>query len=393
MNTEKLVARHVAAVPPSGIRKFFDIASDMKNVISLSVGEPDFVTPWNVRMAAISSIEQGRTHYTSNYGMMELRELIGEYLSSRYHVHYPAAQILVTVGASEALDLAFRALLEPGDEVLVPAPSYVSYQPGVAFCHGVPVPVETSEEEDFILTPEQIERAVTPRTKAIVIPYPNNPTGAIMTREQLDAIRPVILKHDLLVIADEIYSELTYGGRHASFAEGMEERTLLINGFSKAFAMTGWRLGYACGPAPLIAAMVKIHQYSMLCAPVMSQVAGMEALRDEMHSGFPQVEDMVRNYNRRRALVVESFRDMGLSCFEPRGAFYAFPNISSTGLSSEQFCKRLIFEKSVACVPGTAFGASGEGFIRCSYAASMENIIEALKRIREFVEACKNEKR
>ncbi len=390
MNTEKLVASHVAAVPPSGIRKFFDIASDMKNVISLSVGEPDFVTPWNVRVAAISSIEQGRTHYTSNYGMMELRELISEYLSSRYHVQYPAEQVLVTIGASEALDLAFRAILEPGDEVLVPAPSYVSYEPGVAFCHGVPVPVETKEEDNFILTPEQIERVITKKTKAIVLPYPNNPTGAIMTREQLEAIRTVILKHDLFVISDEIYSELTYGQRHVSFAEGMEDRTLLINGFSKAFAMTGWRLGYACGPAPLIAAMVKIHQYTMLCAPIMSQVAGVEALRDEMHNGYSQVADMVRNYNRRRTLVVESFRDMGLSCFEPRGAFYAFPNIKSTGLSSEEFCKRLIFEKSVACVPGTAFGASGEGYIRCSYAASMENIIEALKRIREFVNECRS---
>ena len=390
MNTEKLVASHVAAVPPSGIRKFFDIASDMKNVISLSVGEPDFVTPWNVRVAAISSIEQGRTHYTSNYGMMELRELISEYLSSRYHVQYPAEQVLVTIGASEALDLAFRAILEPGDEVLVPAPSYVSYEPGVAFCHGVPVPVETKEEDNFILTPEQIERVITKKTKAIVLPYPNNPTGAIMTREQLDAIRTVILKHDLFVISDEIYSELTYGQRHVSFAEGMEDRTLLINGFSKAFAMTGWRLGYACGPAPLIAAMVKIHQYTMLCAPIMSQVAGVEALRDEMHNGYSQVADMVRNYNRRRTLMVESFRDMGLSCFEPRGAFYAFPNIKSTGLSSEEFCKRLIFEKSVACVPGTAFGASGEGYIRCSYAASMENMIEALKRIREFVNECRS---
>ena len=390
MNTEKLVASHVAAVPPSGIRKFFDIASDMKNVISLSVGEPDFVTPWNVRVAAISSIEQGRTHYTSNYGMMELRELISEYLSSRYHVQYPAEQVLVTIGASEALDLACRAILEPGDEVLVPAPSYVSYEPGVAFCHGVPVPVETKEEDNFILTPEQIERVITKKTKAIVLPYPNNPTGAIMTREQLEAIRTVILKHDLFVISDEIYSELTYGQRHVSFAEGMEDRTLLINGFSKAFAMTGWRLGYACGPAPLIAAMVKSHQYTMLCAPIMSQVAGVEALRDEMHNGYSQVADMVRNYNRRRTLVVESFRDMGLSCFEPRGAFYAFPNIKSTGLSSEEFCKRLIFEKSVACVPGTAFGASGEGYIRCSYAASMENIIEALKRIREFVNECRS---
>ena len=390
MNYEALMNRTLQELKPSGIRKFFDIASEMEEVISLSVGEPDFVTPWNVRVAAISSIEQGRTHYTSNYGMMELRELISEYLSSRYHVQYPAEQVLVTIGASEALDLAFRAILEPGDEVLVPAPSYVSYEPGVAFCHGVPVPVETKEEDNFILTPEQIERVITKKTKAIVLPYPNNPTGAIMTREQLEAIRTVILKHDLFVISDEIYSELTYGQRHVSFAEGMEDRTLLINGFSKAFAMTGWRLGYACGPAPLIAAMVKIHQYTMLCAPIMSQVAGVEALRDEMHNGYSQVADMVRNYNRRRTLVVESFRDMGLSCFEPRGAFYAFPNIKSTGLSSEEFCKRLIFEKSVACVPGTAFGASGEGYIRCSYAASMENIIEALKRIREFVNECRS---
>lgn len=386
MNTEKLLARHVKEVPPSGIRRFFDIASEMKDVISMSVGEPDFITPWNIRDAAIHSIEAGRTHYTPNRGLMELRQLAVEYLKERFNLEYDAKDTLVTVGASEALDLAFRAILNPGDEVLVPAPSYVSYEPGVRFALGVPVGVETFEEDNFILTPESIERAITPRTKAIVVPYPNNPTGAIMTREELDAILPVIEKHDLLIIADEIYAELTYGRRHVSIAEGHEDRTLLINGFSKAFAMTGWRLGYACGPKPLIDTMTKIHQYSMLCASIMSQEAGIEALLSERNSGYQQVSQMVTSYNRRRALVVEGFREMGLSCFEPRGAFYCFPNISSTGLTSEEFCTQLLHKKKIACVPGSAFGKSGEGFIRCSYASSMENIIEAIKRIREFIE-------
>ena len=381
-----MIAKHVAVVPPSGIRKFFDIASEMQDVISLGVGEPDFITPWNVRDVAIHSIERGRTHYTSNHGLLELRELIVKYLDERFGVHYSAQNTMITVGASEALDLAFRALINPGDEILVPAPSYVSYEPGIAFAGGVPVAVNTFESDDFVLKPEHIEAAITPRTKAIVIPYPNNPTGAIMTREQLDALRPVIEEHDLFVITDEIYAELTYGGRHASIAQGMEDRTLLINGFSKAFAMTGWRLGYASGPKPLLDAMIKIHQYTILCAPIMSQEAGIEALSYEMHTGFKQVKDMVRSYNRRRALMVEGFRDMGLSCFEPRGAFYAFPNIQTTGLSSEEFCHRLLQEQRVACVPGSAFGPGGEGFIRCSYAASMANILEALKRIRAFLE-------
>lgn len=385
MNTEQLIAQSVSEVPPSGIRKFFDIASDMKNVISMSVGEPDFVTPWNVCQAAIDSIERGETHYTSNSGMPELRALIEQYLAERFRVHYKPEQMLVTVGASEALDLAFRALLNPGDEVLIPAPSYVSYEPGVRFAHGVSVPIVTEEKDDFVIRPENIERAITPKTKLLVIPYPNNPTGAVLSAEDIVAIQSIALKHDLFVIADEIYAELTYGRDHVSFAEGFEDRTLLINGFSKAFAMTGWRLGYAAGPKPVIDAMLKIHQYTMLCAPIMSQKAGEEALRTEMHKNYYQVREMVRNYNRRRVFVVQSFRDMGFSCFEPRGAFYAFPNITKTGLSSEEFCRRLIMEQHVACVPGTAFGASGEGFIRCSYATSMENLEEAMRRIRTFV--------
>ena len=385
MNTEQLIAQSVSEVPPSGIRKFFDIASDMKNVISMSVGEPDFVTPWNVCQAAIDSIERGETHYTSNSGMPELRALIEQYLAERFRVHYKPEQMLVTVGASEALDLAFRALLNPGDEVLIPAPSYVSYEPGVRFAHGVSVPIVTEEQDDFVIRPENIERAITPKTKLLVIPYPNNPTGAVLSAEDIVAIQSVALKHDLFVIADEIYAELTYGRAHVAFAEGFEDRTLLINGFSKAFAMTGWRLGYAAGPKPVIDAMLKIHQYTMLCAPIMSQKAGEEALRTEMHKNYYQVREMVRNYNRRRVFVVQSFRDMGFSCFEPRGAFYAFPNITKTGLSSEEFCRRLIMEQHVACVPGTAFGASGEGFIRCSYATSMENLEEAMRRIRTFV--------
>ena len=385
MNYDSILCRRVADVPPSGIRKFFDIVSEMKDVLSLSVGEPDFVTPWNVCQAAIDSIERGETHYTSNSGMPELRALIEQYLAERFRVHYKPEQMLVTVGASEALDLAFRALLNPGDEVLIPAPSYVSYEPGVRFAHGVSVPIVTEEKDDFVIRPENIERAITPKTKLLVIPYPNNPTGAVLSAEEIVAIQSVALKHDLFVIADEIYAELTYGRDHVSFAEGFEDRTLLINGFSKAFAMTGWRLGYAAGPKPVIDAMLKIHQYTMLCAPIMSQKAGEEALRTEMHKNYYQVREMVRNYNRRRVFVVQSFRDMGFSCFEPRGAFYAFPNITKTGLSSEEFCRRLIMEQHVACVPGTAFGASGEGFIRCSYATSMENLEEAMRRIRTFV--------
>ncbi len=392
MNTERFLSKRVAAVPPSGIRKFFDIANEMKDAISLGVGEPDFVTPWNIRENAIFSAERGYTHYTSNHGNLSLRKLIAQYLETRYATRYcPVSEMLVTVGASEALDLVFRAVVEEGDEVLVPAPSYVSYMPGVTFAGGTPIAITTKAEDHFIVTAQAIERAVTPRTKAIVLPFPNNPTGAIMTKDQLEDIVDVIVKNDLLVISDEIYSELTYGGRHVSIASLPEiyPRCVVINGFSKAFAMTGFRLGYAAGPAPVIDTMVKIHQYSMLCAATMSQYAGEEALRHELQTDFAQVEKMRNSYDRRRGFMFHSLNEIGLHAFEPKGAFYIFPSIKSTGLSSETFCYRLIEEKKVACVPGTAFGEAGEGFIRCSYASSMENLKEAVRRIAEFVSECK----
>ena len=385
MKSEKLIAKSVREIKPSGIRKFFDIASGMKDVISMSVGEPDFVTPWNVRQAAINSVERGLTHYTSNSGLPELRRLIREYLNDRYDVHYDMNDILVTVGASEALDLAFRALIDPGDEVLIPAPSYVSYEPGVKLAGGVSIPIVTEEKDDFVIKPENIEKVITEKTKLIIIPYPNNPTGAILDKEDIIRLQDLVLKHDLFVIADEIYSELTYSRMHQSFAEGFEDRTVLINGFSKAFAMTGWRLGYAAGPKEVIQAMLKIHQYTMLCAPISSQYAGVEALSSEMNRDYSQIREMVRSYNRRRVFLVDSFRSMSLPCYEPKGAFYVFPNILPTGLSSEDFCTKLLLEKKVACVPGTAFGESGEGFIRCSYATSMLNLEEAVKRIRDFI--------
>ena len=389
MNYEELIASSVREVPPSGIRKFFDIASELKDVISMSVGEPDFVTPWNIRQAAINSIELGETHYTSNSGTVRLRELIKRYLSERFSVEYGIDQMLVTVGASEALDLAFRALVEPGDEVLIPAPSYVSYEPSVRFAHGIPVAVPTREEDGFVMKPEEIEKLITEKTKLMVIPYPNNPTGAVLDKEDISALKDIALKHDLFVIADEIYAELTYGRRHISFAEGFEDRTLLINGFSKAFAMTGWRLGYAAGPKPVIAAMLKIHQYSMLCASIMSQRAGEEALLNEMNKDYSQITDMLRNYNRRRVFLVDSLREMGYPCYEPKGAFYVFPNITPSGLTSEEFCTKLLLKHHVACVPGTAFGKNGEGYIRCSYATSLESIREAVSRIKTFTEELK----
>ncbi len=388
MTIDQFVSSKVKNVPPSGIRKFFDIASEMKDCISLGVGEPDFDTPWNVRESAIHSIETGRTHYTSNHGNTDLRKEILKYLKLRYSLSYELNQTVVTVGASEALDLAFRAIMNDGDEVLVPAPSYVSYMPGVSFAGGVPVPMNLKECENFIITPESIKNALTKKTKAIVIAFPNNPTGAIMTKEQYEQITDIIIQNDLLVISDEIYSELTYGKKHCSIASlpGMLERTVVINGFSKAFAMTGFRLGYAAGPKPVIDAMVKIHQYSMLCASVISQDAGCEALASGCKNGFTQIKKMTAEYNRRRKLMYTSLNGMGLACFEPRGAFYIFPNISSTGLHSEEFCERLLFEKKVACVPGTAFGDDGDNFIRCSYASSYENLVEALARIKSFIE-------
>ncbi|MGI6168654.1 MAG: aminotransferase class I/II-fold pyridoxal phosphate-dependent enzyme [Christensenellales bacterium] len=388
MRPSDFIAKKVRDIPPSGIRKFFDIASEMKDAISLGVGEPDFVTPWNIREAAIYSIEKGETHYTSNSGKQELRELAAEYFYGRFGLDYTPAQILVTMGASEAIDMACRTVLEPGEEVLLPEPSYVAYSPSVALAGGVAVGIETKAEDCFKLKPEAIEAAVTEKTKALVLTYPNNPTGAIMTREDLMALVPVIEKHNLLVLSDEIYAELTYGEKHTSIASlpGMKDRTILIHGFSKAFAMTGWRLGLVAAHPELLQEMLKIHQYSALCAPVMSQAAGIEALRAGLADGFESVENMKRQYNRRRRLLVKELNRMGLSCFEPLGAFYVFPCIQSTGLSSEDFCHKLLMEKKVAAVPGGAFGRCGEGFIRCSYAASMENIEEALKRIEAFIQ-------
>ena len=393
MSAEKYIAKTILEMPPSGIRKFFDIASEMKDAISLGVGEPDFVTPWNIREMAIYALESGKTHYTSNHGLLELRELVAKYLKDRFSLEYHVEEMLITVGASEALDLAFRTLIEPGDEVLVPAPSYVSYMPGVKFAGGIPVPIATKEENNFKILKEDIEAVVTPKTKAIVLPYPNNPTGAIMEKKDLEGILDTILRHDLFVISDEIYAELTYGKDHVSVASFPEikDRTVVINGFSKAFAMTGFRLGYGAGPKPVIDAMVKIHQYTMLCAPIISQIAGVEALKYEIANDYIQVKVMARQYNRRRQLIHREFNRIGFHCFEPEGAFYCFPNITSTGLSSEAFCTRLIREKKIACVPGTAFGDGGEGFIRCSYASSLENIVEALRRIKEFAEELKHE--
>ena len=389
MDYDRVINRRVADVPPSGIRKFFDIVRQMPDAISLGVGEPDFVTPWSIRDAAIQSIEDGQTQYTSNWGLESLREKIAAYLRMRCRVSYsPKDEVLVTVGASEGIDLAMRALVCPGDEVLIPEPSYVSYAPTVTFAGGTPVPVRTYAKDCFAMTPGALREAITERTKALILPYPNNPTGGVMNREQLIEIARIIGDTDIVVISDEIYSELVYGGHeHIAFASlsGMRERTITLNGFSKAFAMTGWRVGYACAPRELLAPMFKIHQYTMLCASMQGQVAADRALGRAFETGFEDVRAMVRSYDRRRRLMVDSLNDMGLSCFEPRGAFYVFPSIEKTGLSSEAFCTQLLEKKQVACVPGTAFGESGEGHIRCSYATSLENLQEALARIRAFV--------
>ncbi|NLI21187.1 MAG: aminotransferase class I/II-fold pyridoxal phosphate-dependent enzyme [Clostridiales bacterium] len=379
----------IAAVPKSGIRKFFDIVQTMPGAISLGVGEPDFVTPYHIRNAAIDSLLDGETQYTSNWGRLTLRKEIAFYLKNRYGLTYdPHTEVLVTVGASEGIDLAMRALLRAGDEVLVPEPSYVSYRPGVVFAGGVAVPIKTEESRNFVLTPEELEAAVTPRTRAVILPYPNNPTGAVIDRAALQKLRDVILRHDLFVISDEIYSELTYSPEgHASIAglPEMWERTVYINGFSKAFAMTGWRVGYLCAPAPLMDVMVKIHQYTIMCASTQGQVAAEEALRQGREDDYADVALMRRSYDHRRRLMFDAFRQMGLSCFEPLGAFYVFPGIRGTGLTSEVFCERLLKEKEVACVPGTAFGACGEGHIRCCYATALDKLDTALSRIADFV--------
>ena len=389
MNYDRFLNRRIADVPPSGIRRFFDLAASMKDTISLGVGEPDFKTPYQIRDAAINSLVDGETQYTANRGLIELRLEIAQYLSDRYQLSYdPQKEILVTIGASEAIDLALRAMITPGDEVLVPDPSYVSYAPGVIFAGGVPVPVETRQEDDFRLKPEQLEKCITEKTKLLILPYPNNPTGAIMTKEDLEAVAEVILKHDLMVISDEIYSELVYDGHtHVSFAsvDGMYERTVTINGFSKAFAMTGWRVGYACCAEEIISVMNKIHQYAIMCAPRQGQIAAAAALRIGRENGYESIQVMRDSYDRRRRLMVDAFRQMGLECFEPYGAFYAFPSIRRTGLSSEEFCARLLQEKNVAAVPGNAFGPSGEGHIRCCYATAVDKINIALERMADFV--------
>ena len=393
MNYDQYLNPRIASVPPSGIRRFFDLASTRKNAISLGVGEPDFKTPYMIRNAAINSLVDGETQYTANRGLPELRQEIGLYLKGRYQLSYDwNTQILVTIGASEAIDLALRALVSDGDEVLVPDPSYVSYAPGVVFAGGTPVPVTTYQKDDFRLTADSLEKAITPRSKLLILPYPNNPTGAIMEKHDLEQIARVVEKHDLLVISDEIYSELIYDGHvHVSFAalEGMYPRTITINGFSKAFAMTGWRVGYACAAEEIIAVMNKIHQYAIMCAPTTSQYAAIEALR----SSDDDVSQMVEEYDRRRRIIVKGFNDIGLECREPFGAFYAFPSIKSTGLTSEEFCEQLLYSKKVAVVPGTAFGDSGEGFIRASYCYSLSHIKEALRRIKEFIDELEGAKK
>ena len=373
---------------PSGIRKYFDILDTLPNAISLGVGEPDFVTPWDIRSAGIRSLQKGYTSYTGNRGLPELRQLISRYLAERFQADYPADRIIITVGASEGIDLALRTTCEEGDEVLVPDPAYVSYAPIISLCGGVAAPVHCKAENGFIMTPEAIEAAITPRTKAIILAYPNNPTGAVMTREQLEAIVPVIEKYDLLIISDEIYAELTYGGKHCSVASlpGMKERTVLLSGFSKAFAMTGWRIGYACAPEALDKAMLKVHQYTMLCAPRIAQHAAVAALSGGFQDDFASVAQMRAEYDKRRRFLVKSFNDLGLTCFEPRGAFYAFPSVESTGLTGEEFVEGLLKEEQVAVVPGNAFGACGDYHVRCSYATGMRELQEAVTRIARFTE-------
>lgn len=387
MNYERVLCDRVRRVPPSGIRKFFDIVSEMKDVISLGVGEPDFTTPWRCSDAAIYSLRTGHTHYTSNRGLKELTRLISEY-EARFGVRYdPDSEIMVTVGASEGIDLALRALIEPGDEVLVPDPSYVSYMPCVVFAGGVCVPVKTTAENGFRLTPEMLRAKLTPRTKAVIFPYPNNPTGGVMEPEDMQALAKALDGTDVVVIADEIYAELTYTGRpHVAFASipGMRERTITLNGFSKAFAMTGWRMGYACAPREILDVMMRVHQYTIMCAPTAGQYAAVEALKSGLEADFADVKRMVRQYDRRRRVIVDGLRAAGLETHEPLGAFYAFPCIRSTGMTSQEFCVRLLEEERVACVPGDAFGETGEGYVRCSYASSLESITEAVRRIGAF---------
>lgn len=372
-------------IQPSGIRKFFDLLGDIKDVVSLTVGQPDFVTPWHIRAAAIESLEAGKTYYTSNAGLPRLREEIARYLSRRFALSYdPATELLVTVGGSEAIDLAVRGVIDPGDEVIIPTPSFVCYAPLVTLAGGIPVEVATREADAFKLTPEALRSALTPKTKLVILPFPNNPTGAILTREDLEGLAAVLRETDALILSDEIYAELTYGARHVSIASlpGMRERTLLVSGFSKAYAMTGWRLGYLAAPRAMIREIFKIHQYGIMCAPTTAQFGAVEA----MQNGDEDVEEMVAEYDRRRKYLVHKLRDLGIPCFEPKGAFYVFPNIAGFGMTSEEFCEKLLYDYGVAVVPGTAFGKCGEGFVRVSYAYSVRHIDRALERIAKMIE-------
>lgn len=385
------VSKRAKNLKPSGIRKFFDLAVKEKDVISLGVGEPDFVTPWEIRDAGITAIKKGYTQYTSNSGLKELREEIAEYNKTRFNVNFTADQTIVTVGASEAIDVVLRAIIDEGDEVLIPDPSYVSYKPCVELVGGVAKTVCTDMSDEFKIIPENLESAITDKTKAVIIPYPNNPTGAIMEREYLEKIIPVILKHDLLVISDEIYAELTYGGKHVSIASfpELEGRVVLINGFSKAFAMTGWRVGYVCAPTDIIKAVLKIHQYGIICAPIFSQYAVLAGLRSGKKDDYKVVAEMREEYDRRRRFMINAFNEMGLNCFEPKGAFYVFPCVKSTGLTGEEFATKLLKEQKVAVVPGDAFGEFGKYYVRCSYAYSMKTLTVALEKIGELVKNLK----
>ncbi|MBQ8368464.1 MAG: aminotransferase class I/II-fold pyridoxal phosphate-dependent enzyme [Clostridia bacterium] len=384
MDYAKILSQTVQDIKPSGIRKYFDLLEGRKDVISLTVGEPDFVTPWHIRVAAMESLERGKTYYTSNAGTMDLRNAISDYMKRRFTLEYDAkTEIIVTVGGSEAIDMTTRALVNPGDEVIIPQPAFVCYGPIAELAGGVPVIINTKEENKFKLTAEELKAAITPKTKLLVLPYPNNPTGAIMTREDLEPIAEVLRGTDIMVLSDEIYAELTYGREHFSIAQlnGMRERTVIASGFSKAYAMTGWRMGYTCAPAPISKQMLKIHQYAIMCAPTMSQFAAIEAMKN----GDEDVAMMRAEYNRRRRYIVGGLRGIGIECFDPEGAFYVYPNISGYGMTSEEFCERLLNETGVAIVPGSAFGDCGEGFARISYAYSVEHIAKAIDRIEKFV--------
>lgn len=384
INYDELLSKKAVQLKPSGIRKFFEIANEMEDVISLGVGEPDFKTPWTIRAAAIDTLEKGKTIYTANSGLQALRDEICAYQKRKYNIDYnPKDEVVVTVGGSEAIDIGIRALIEPGDEVLLVEPCFVAYAPIVELTGGVVIPIKTYAKDNFRLTAATLKEKITDRTKLLILPFPNNPTGAIMRRENLEEIAEVLRDKNIIVMSDEIYSEMTYGAKHVSIAEidGMRDRTIVINGFSKSFSMTGWRLGYACGPAPIIKQMTKIHQFAIMCAPTTSQYAAIEALKHCDES----IKNMVDEYNRRRRYIVDSFNKMGLTCFEPEGAFYIFPSIQSTGLTSDQFCEQLLFKKRVAVVPGTAFGECGEGYVRVSYSYSIKHISEAVERIGEFL--------